>query len=163
MTRSYVRNRPKSAVTAPVVLVAVVLVVMGLVWAALHFVFAPRISRIDPAMLSELRAVGRVVGEDTVVGHQWENNYIELSDLVIYLDENAKEDVVAEIEHRLKQHGWHATRREPSEIRLESARWPSALVTVERLEETHLSSELRKRVTSTGLPMSDMAYMDVWP
>ncbi|MGW4405423.1 hypothetical protein ACWEJ6_15460 [Nonomuraea sp. NPDC004702] len=162
MTRSYGRNRPKIAVTAPVVM-AVFLVVMGLVWAALHFFFGPRISRIDPAMLSELRAIGRLVGEDSIVAHEWENNYIEMNDLVIYLDGNAKEDVVTETEHRLRQYGWHVSRREPSEIRLESARWPSALVTVGRLEETHLSSELRKRVMSTGLPMSNMAYMGVLP
>uniref|UniRef100_UPI003F49487E hypothetical protein n=1 Tax=Nonomuraea sp. CA-252377 TaxID=3240003 RepID=UPI003F49487E len=136
---------------------------MGLGWAVLHFFFGPRISRLDPAVLSELRAVGRVVGEDSSVGHQWENNYVEMNDLVVYFAGNAKQDVVTEVEHRLKQRGWHVSRREPPEIWLESARWPFALVTVEPLKEIHMSSELREQVTSTGLPMSNMAYIGVQP
>ena len=163
MTLSYGRNRPKGVVVPLVASFAVLLVVMGLVGAALYFFFGPRISRIDPDMLSQLRAIGRVVGEESIVGHEWENTYVEIDDLVIYLDGNAKEDVVTEAEHRLKQHGWHVSDRQPPEIWVKSARWPSALVTVERLEETHLSSELRRQVMSTGLPMSNMAYISVLP
>ncbi|MEV4289290.1 hypothetical protein AB0K40_27595 [Nonomuraea bangladeshensis] len=73
-------------------------------------------------MLSQLRAIGRVVGEDSIVGHQRENNYVEIDDLVIHLDGNAKEDVVTEAEHRLKQHGWHISHRQPPEIWVKSAR-----------------------------------------
>ncbi|MEU8319673.1 hypothetical protein AB0C33_14990 [Nonomuraea sp. NPDC048881] len=163
MRLSYGRNRLKSVWVPLVGSLAAVLVVMGLGWAVWHLYFSPQVSRVDPAVLSELRAIGQVVGEDSIVGHQWENNYVEMNDLVIYLDGNAKEDVVTEAAHRLKQRGWHASRRESSEIWLESARWPYALVTVEQLEDTHMSSELREQVISTGLPMSNMAYIGVQP
>lgn len=163
MTLSYGRNRLKSVVVPLVASLAAALLILGLGWAAPRFFFGPRISRVDPAVLSELRAIGRVVGEDSIVGHQWENNYVEMNDLVIYLDGNTREDVVTEVEHRLKQHGWHVSRWKPSEIWLKSARWPFALVTVEQLDETNLSSELRKQVTGAGLPMSNMAHIGVQP
>ncbi|MFI7109662.1 hypothetical protein ACIBK9_25370 [Nonomuraea sp. NPDC050227] len=118
-------------------------------------------SRVDPVALSELRAIGQVVGENSIVGHQWENNYVEMNGLVIHLDGNAKEDVVTEAVHRLEQRGWHVSSRESSETWLESARWPYALVAVEQLEDAHMSSELREQVISTGLPMSNMAYIGV--
>ncbi|MEV6041342.1 hypothetical protein AB0L65_60290 [Nonomuraea sp. NPDC052116] len=159
MALSYVRGCLKSIVVP----LAVVLLMVGLGWAAPRFFFGPHVSRVDPAVLSELRAIGRVVGEDASVGHAWENTYVEMNDLVVFLDGNAKEDVVTEVERRLKQRGWHISRREPPEIWLESARWPSALVTVERLEETHMSSELRVQVTGAGLPVKNMAYIGVQP
>nr|WP_055502304.1 hypothetical protein [Nonomuraea pusilla] len=161
MTSSYVRDRLKGVMVPLVASLTAVLLVVGLGWVVLDFFFGPRISRVDPAMLSELRAVGQVVGEESIVGHEWENNYVELNNLVVYLDGNAKQDVVAEVEHRLKQRGWQVSRGEPPEIWLKSARWPFAIVTVEPLKETHMSSELREQVTSTGLPMSNMAYIGV--
>lgn len=115
MTLSYVRNRLKSVV-APL---AVVLLVMGLGWVTLHFLFGPHVARVDPAVLSELRAMGRIVGEDSTVGHEWENSYVEMNNLVVYLDGNA--------------------------------------------QETHMSSELREQVASTGLPTNNMVYIGVQP
>ncbi|MFF3437933.1 hypothetical protein [Streptosporangium sp. NPDC002721] len=140
-----------------------VLLAVGLGWATLYFFFGPDVRRVDPAVLSELRTVGRVVGEEAVMVHEWENTYVEMNDLVIYFDGEVKDDILAAAERRLDRSGWPVSRRESSEIWVKSARWPSVLVTVERLKKKHMSSDLREQVAATGLPMDNMAYMSVLP
>ncbi|GAA3519698.1 hypothetical protein FHR32_001994 [Streptosporangium album] len=163
MALSRINNCLKSVVAPLVVPLGAVLLVVGLGWAALYFFFGPDVRRVDPAVLSELRTIGRVVGEDASMLHEWENTYVEMNDLVIYFDGNVKDDILAAAEQRLNQSGWSVSRREPPEIWLESARWPSALVTVEQLKKTHMSSDLREQVAATGLPMDNMAYISVLP
>ncbi|MEU4406432.1 hypothetical protein AB0F88_18085 [Streptosporangium sp. NPDC023963] len=140
-----------------------VLLAVGLGWATLYFFFGPDVRRVDPDVLPELRTVGRVVGEEAVMVHEWENAYVEMNDLVIYFDGDVKNDILAAAERRLNQSGWSVSRREPPEIWVESARWPSVLVTVEQFKGAHMSSDLREQVAATGLPMDNMAYMSVRP
>lgn len=140
---------------------ATALLVLGLGVAALHFFFGPDVQRVDPAVLPELRAIGRVIGEDADIGHQWKNSYVEFKYLVIYLDGNVKEDILAEAEQRLNRNGWRVWTGESDDIELESARW-DALVGVEPFErEDYVSSELREAVAATGLPMNRMVYITV--
>lgn len=79
-------KRHRGLPTPIVALLTTVVVVVGLGWAALHFLFAPDISRVDPDALAELHAIGQVVGEDSAMGHQWENSYVELKKYVIHLE-----------------------------------------------------------------------------
>ncbi|GAA3069337.1 hypothetical protein [Streptosporangium carneum] len=153
---------PNNGLVSILALPAAVLMVVGLGWAALHFLFGPDVRRVDPAVLSELRAVGRVVGEDGGIAHEWENSYVEFKYLVVHLDGSATEDVVAETERRLSRSGWRVWQRQRHEIDLASARWTSTLVEVEQLEWAgHMSSELREAVAATGLPMSEMVYITI--
>ncbi|MFD0473618.1 hypothetical protein ACFQ0B_39195 [Nonomuraea thailandensis] len=60
------------------------LIVMGAIAKVLFF--APGVRRVDPAVLPELRAIGRVVAEDSETLHEWESSYVEFRHLVIHLD-----------------------------------------------------------------------------
>ncbi|MER5646143.1 hypothetical protein [Streptosporangium sp. NPDC002524] len=153
-------NRRLKSLVGPL---SAVFLVVGLGWAALYFFFGSDVRRVDPAVLSQLRTVGRVVAEEAVMVHEWENAYVEVNDLVIYFDGDVKDDILAAAEQRLNQSGWSVSRREPPEIWVESARWPSAIVTVEQFKGAHMNSDLREQVAATGLPMDNMAYISVLP
>ncbi|MET7338350.1 hypothetical protein [Nonomuraea sp. NPDC005650] len=145
-----------------VALPAALLLTTGLVLTALYFTFAPDVWYVDPAVLPELRAIGRVVGEDAETAHQWENSYVEFKYLVLHLDGGVKDEILAEAEQRLSRSGWHVSNRVPHKISLESAGWPEAILTVERLEEAGaLSDELREAVAAAELPVDEMVYVTV--
>lgn len=142
------------------VLIAAPLLLFGLGMAMLHFLFGPDVQRVDPTVLTELRTIGRVVGEDTETLHQWENSYVEFTYLVVHLDSSAKEDVLDEAELRLKRSGWRVQESEPHESRLEPPRETITLVTVEPLETADfVDSDLREAVAASGLPKDEMVYV----
>ncbi|MEU8380684.1 hypothetical protein [Streptosporangium sp. NPDC048865] len=82
---------------------------------------------------------------------------------MIYFDGKTKDGVLAAAGQRLDRSGWSVSRGEPPGIRAESAGRLFALVAVERFEGAHVSGDLRERVTATGMPMDDMAYVSVLP
>jgi hypothetical protein len=143
----------QKVVVLPVAFSAVVLLAV----AALHLQFSPRVARVEAAALTEVRGVGRVVHEETLVMHQWENNYVEVTEFVLHLEGSAKEGVVAAIERRLELLGWRVSDRERSEIWLESAAWPYVIVSVESLKSSGV------QVNDRGLPLDEMAFLSVMP
>ncbi|NUW35532.1 hypothetical protein HTZ77_29475 [Nonomuraea sp. SMC257] len=162
MAPSRRRVQLNAGVLPIVTVLTTVVLTVGLGWAALHFFFGPDVRRVDPAALSELRAVGRVVGEEDSLGHEWRNSYVEFKHLAVYLDGGVKEDILAEAEQRLSRSGWQVGRRQPREINLQSVTWPSVFVGVERFEEArYVSTELREAVAATGLPRGKVVYMTI--
>ncbi|MEV4098749.1 hypothetical protein AB0J42_00680 [Nonomuraea sp. NPDC049649] len=143
-------------------LLVVALLIVGLSWAVLSLFAGPNVRKVEPSVLSEMRDVGQVIGEDTDIGHQWENDYAESKHLVVYLNPGTENDVVAETEQRLRQAGWHVQSREPPEIHLRSAKWPGHYMVVEHLDGTDLLHDsLHNAVRASDLPLSRMAYIVV--
>uniref|UniRef100_UPI003F491B9D hypothetical protein n=1 Tax=Nonomuraea sp. CA-252377 TaxID=3240003 RepID=UPI003F491B9D len=138
----------------------VLLLTVGLLW----FAFRNETARVDPAVLTELRALGQVVGEDTGTFHEWENDYLEIEYLVVHLGGSAEEDPVVEVERRLTQAGWYMDDRQPSEISLKSAKWSYTTIGVQRLSEVaDVRDELRAAVARSGLASDKMVYLSVYP
>ncbi|MEV0828374.1 hypothetical protein [Nonomuraea rubra] len=162
MALSRVRGRLSSTLAPFLFPLAVVgcLIAMGAI--ATFLVFAPDVRRVDPAALSELRAIGRVVGEDADTLHEWENTYVEFRYLVIHLD-GGEEDLLAEAERRLGRTGWRVWNRVPPESHLESDHRPGLLVSAQPLLGAPLSGELWQEIAATELPMDRMAYVTVQP
>lgn len=156
-------KRHRGLLTPIVALLTTVVVVVGLGWAALHFFFAPNISRVDRDALAELRAIGQVVGEDSAIGHQWENSYVEFKEYVIHLDGGIRNDLLVEAERRLGRSGWRVRDREPETIHLQSARWPGVFVTAERFEDSgYVSDELRKAAEAAGVPPDTVVFITAY-
>lgn len=140
----------------------VVLLIVGLSWAVLSLFAGPNVRKVESSVLSEIRGVGQVVGEDTDISHQWENDYVEAKHLVVYLNPGADNDAVAQVEQRLRQAGWHVQSREPPEIHLRSAKWPGHYMVVEHLDGTDLLHDsLHNAVRASGLPLSSLVYIVV--
>ncbi|MFB4262427.1 hypothetical protein [Nonomuraea sp. GTA35] len=111
-------------------------------------------------VLSELRAIGRVVGEDADTLHEWENTYVELRYLAVHLG-GGEEDLLAEAERRLNRGGWQVRNRVPPESFLESDSWPGAIVSVEPLRGAAVRGDLRQEIAATELPVDRIAYVTV--
>lgn len=56
-------------------LLVVALLIVGLSWAVLSLFAGPNVRKVEPSVLSEMRDVGQVIGEDADISHQWENDY----------------------------------------------------------------------------------------
>ncbi|MDA0635117.1 hypothetical protein ACQEUU_34090 [Nonomuraea sp. CA-218870] len=141
-------------------LLVLAIIVIGSGWDVLGFPREPNVRKVDPLALSEIRKVGQLIGEDTDIAHEWENDYVEAKHLAVYLKPGTGNDIITEAEKRLHQAGWHVWNREPPEIFLESAKWPATYMVVEGLGGADILSEkLQKAVNASSLAVSRMVYI----
>lgn len=121
--------------------------------------FRPDVNRVDPAILPELRAVGRVVAESSRIVHEWENSYAEYVTILVHIDGTGGH-AAAEVVERLRRSGWYVWHPNDPELVLRSHKWTNVFVTVEPFGVPEFADqELRDAATDSGLPANDLVVI----